>query len=182
MGYRIAVIVGSLRKESYNKKLAHALVSLAPEEHSFGFVDIQLPLLNQDLEHSLPAEVAAFKKSIQDAQGLLFVTPEYNRSIPGVLKNAIDWGSRPNGTSAWAGKPAAIAGISPGSTGTAMAQQHLRNVLSALDVPVMPSPELFLQAKEGFFDADGGIASESSKQFLQKYLARYIDWIHKFAK
>ena len=182
MGYRIAVIVGSLRKESFNKKLAHALAGLAPTGHSFDFPDPgQLPLFNQDEENPLPAAVAAFKQGIHDAQGLLFVTPEYNRSIPGVLKNAIDWGSRPYGTTVWKGKPAAIAGISPGATGTAMAQQHLRNVLAGLDMPVLASPEIFLQAKEGFFDADGGIANESTKKFLQGYMDRYLAWVQKFA-
>ncbi|HEY8026650.1 MAG TPA: NAD(P)H-dependent oxidoreductase [Burkholderiaceae bacterium] len=182
MGYRIAVIVGSLRKESFNKKLAHALAGFAGAEHSFDFVDPgQLPLFNQDEENPPPAAVVTFKQSILDAQALLFVTPEYNRSIPGVLKNAIDWGSRPYGTTVWKGKPAGVAGISPGATGTAMAQQHLRNILAGLDMPVMPTPEVFLQAKEGFFDADGGIANESTQKFLRGYMERYLAWVQKFA-
>jgi chromate reductase len=181
MTYRIAVIVGSLRKESFNKKLAHALAGLAPAELGFDFPALdQLPLFNQDLENPPPAPVAAFKQSIHDAHGVLFITPEYNRSIPGALKNAIDWGSRPYGTTVWKGKPAAIAGISPGATGTAMAQQHLRNILAGLDVPVLASPEIFLQAKDGFFDADGGIANESTKKFLQGFMERYLAWVQKF--
>ncbi|SFD93969.1 NADPH-dependent FMN reductase [Nitrosomonas sp. Nm166] len=179
--YQIAVIVGSLRKDSYNRKLANALVKLAPPEFSFKHMQIgDLPLYNQD-DDANPAEpVKRLKAEIVASQGLLFVTPEYNRSIPGVLKNAIDHASRPYGQSAWADKPAGIIGISPGAAGTAMAQQHLRNMLAYLDVPTMGQPEAFIQAKDELFDADGNIGA-ASKNFLQKWMDRYVVWIGRHA-
>ena len=173
--YQIALIVGSLRKDSYNRKLANALVKLAPPEFSFKHMQIgDLPLYNQD-DDANPAEpVKRLKAEIVASQGLLFITPEYNRSIPGVLKNAIDHASRPYGQSSWAGKPAGIIGISPGAAGTAMAQQHLRNMLAYLDVPTMGQPEAFIQVKDELFDADGGIGP-GSRIFLQKWMDRYVD-------
>ncbi|MEQ4618846.1 MAG: NAD(P)H-dependent oxidoreductase [Corticimicrobacter sp.] len=177
--YRIAVIVGSLRKDSFNKKLAHAVAKLAPPEFTFEQVEIgNLPLYNQDDDAQTPDAVLRFKEKIQAADGLLFVTPEYNRSIPGVLKNALDQGSRPYGKNAWAGKPGGVIGISIGAIGTALAQQHLRNVLVFLDVPTLAQPEIFLQAKEGFFDADGSIGA-GSKDFVQNWVNRYADWVRK---
>ncbi len=179
--YQIALIVGSLRKDSYNRKLANALVKLAPPEFSFKHMQIgDLPLYNQD-DDANPAEpVKRLKAEIVASQGLLFITPEYNRSIPGVLKNAIDHASRPYGQSSWAGKPAGIIGISPGAAGTAMAQQHLRNMLAYLDVPTMGQPEAFIQVKDELFDADGGIGP-GSRIFLQKWMDRYVDWIGRHA-
>jgi chromate reductase len=109
----------------------------------------------------------------------MFVTPEYNRSVPGVLKNAIDHASRPYGQSAWAGKPAGVIGISVGSIGTAVAQQHLRNMMAYLDMPALGQPEIFLQHKQGFFDAQGGIATESTRQLLQKWLDKYAEWVRE---
>lgn len=177
--YRIAVIVGSLRKDSFNKKLAHAVAKLAPPEFTFEQVEIgNLPLYNQDDDAQTPDAVLHFKEKIQAADGLLFVTPEYNRSIPGVLKNALDQGSRPYGKNVWAGKPGGVIGISIGAIGTALAQQHLRNVLVFLDVPTLAQPEIFLQAKEGFFDADGSIGA-GSKDFVQNWVNRYADWVRK---
>jgi chromate reductase len=179
--YRIAVIVGSLRKESFNKKLAHALVRLAPAEFRFEFPRIDdLPLYDQDDDANQADSVKRLKQEIAAAQGLLFVTPEYNRSMPGVLKNALDQASRPYGTSAWNGKPAGVIGISVGAIGTALAQQHLRNVLAYLNVPTLGQPEAFLQAKEGFFDADGNIGS-GSREFLQGWMDRYVAWIKQHA-
>lgn len=179
--YRIAVIVGSLRKESFNKKLAHALVRLAPAEFRFEFPRIDdLPLYDQDDDANQADSVKRLKQEITAAQGLLFVTPEYNRSMPGVLKNALDQASRPYGTSAWNGKPAGVIGISVGAIGTALAQQHLRNVLAYLNVPTLGQPEAFLQAKEGFFDADGNIGS-GSREFLQGWMDRYVAWIKQHA-
>ena len=179
--YQIALIVGSLRKDSYNRKLANALVKLAPPEFSFKHMQIgDLPLYNQD-DDANPAEpVKRLKAEIVASQGLLFITPEYNRSIPGVLKNAIDHASRPYGQSAWAGKPAGIIGISPGAAGTAMAQQHLRNMLAYLDVPTMGQPEAFIQVKDELFDADGNIGP-GSRNFLQKWMDRYVAWIGRHA-
>ena len=179
--YRIAVVVGSLRKDSFNRKLANAIVGLAPSEFSFKQVQIgNLPLYNQDDDTNQAESVKRLKAEIAASHGLLFVTPEYNRSMPGVLKNAIDNASRPYGQSAWAGKPAGVMGISVGTIGTAMAQQHLRNVLAYLDVPTLGQPEVFLQAKDGLFDDDGNIGV-GSKKFLQKWMDQYVAWVKKHA-
>jgi chromate reductase len=175
--YNIAVIVGSLRKDSFNSKLAAALAKLAPPEFSFSTVRMDdLPLYNQDDDGKPATPVVRLKKEIAEADGLLFLTPEYNRSIPGVLKNAIDHASRPYGQSVWGGKPAAVLGVSVGAIGTALAQQHLRNILAYLDVPTLGQPEVFLQAKEGLFDADGSIGTDSRK-FLQDWMDRYVAWV-----
>lgn len=179
--YQVAVIVGSLRKDSFNHKLANAIVKLAPPEFSFKSVQIgDLPLYNQDDDNNPCAAVKRLKAEIIASHGLLFVTPEYNRSIPGVLKNAIDHASRPYGQSVWAGKPAGILGVSVGAIGTAMAQQHLRNILAYLDVPTLGQPEVFIQMKDGLFDADGNIGT-GSRNFLQNWMDRYIAWIDKHA-
>jgi chromate reductase len=167
--YRIAVVVGSLRRESLNRQLATALARLAPPDFAFAQVEIgDLPLYNQDDD------------AIQAASALLFVTPEYNRSIPGVLKNALDNASRPYGQSAWAGKPAGVLGISVGVIGTALAQQHLRNILAYLDVAVLGQPEAFIHAHAGLFDADGNIGA-ANKAFLQGWMDRYVAWVKSHA-
>jgi chromate reductase len=182
MTYRIAVVVGSLRRDSFNRKLADALAKMAPQGLEFAQVRIDdLPLYDQDDDSQQAEPVRRLKSEIAAAQGVLFVTPEYNRSIPGVLKNAIDNASRPYGQSAWAGKPAGVVGISIGAIGTALAQQHLRNVLSYLDMPVLGQPEVFLQQKPGFFADDGSIANEATRQFLQGYLERFADWVKHHA-
>ncbi|MEI6154160.1 MAG: NAD(P)H-dependent oxidoreductase [Deltaproteobacteria bacterium] len=179
--YQIAVIVGSLRQDSFNRKLANAIVKLAPSEFSFRQVQINdLPLYNQDDDANQTESVKRLKNEIKAAQGLLFVTPEYNRSIPGVLKNAIDHASRPYGQSAWAGKPAGILGASIGVIGTAMSQQHLRNVLAYLDVPTLGQPEAFIQVKDGLFDEAGNIGADS-RQFLHNWMDRYAAWVKKHA-
>jgi chromate reductase len=179
---RIAVVVGSLRRESYNKQLATALMALAPADFAFQVSRIDdLPLYDQDDDARQAQPVKRLKGEIKSAQGLIFVTPEYNRSIPGVLKNAIDHASRPYGESAWAGKPAGVIGISPGAAGTAMAQQHLRNILAYLDVPTMGQPEAFLQFKEGMFSAQGTVADERASKFLQKWMSRYVAWVQEHA-
>ncbi|TCT08606.1 NADPH-dependent FMN reductase [Paralcaligenes ureilyticus] len=176
---QIAVVVGSLRKDSFNRKLAGALAKLAPSDFSFKQVQIgDLPLYNQDDDANQAAPVKRLKAEIAASQGLLFVTPEYNRSMPGVLKNAIDHASRPYGQNAWAGKPAGVLGISVGAIGTALAQQHLRNVLAYLNVPALGQPEVFLQHKEGLFDANGSISADSHK-FLQNWMDQYVDWVKK---
>ena len=175
--YKIAVVVGSLRKDSLNRKLALALAHLAPEEFTFEHVDIGgLPLYNQDDDGNPPASVMRLKTEISSAQGLLFISPEYNRSIPGVLKNAIDHASRPYGQSVWSGKPAGVIGVSVGAIGTALAQQHLRNILAYLDMPTLGQPEAFIQMKEGLFDDKGHVA-ETSKQFLQNWVDKYVAWV-----
>jgi chromate reductase len=177
--YQIAVVVGSLRKESFNQKLANALIRLAPPEFSFKQLKISdLPLYNQDDDGNQAETVKRLKSEITAAQGLLFVTPEYNRSIPGVLKNAIDNASRPYGQNAWAGKPAGVLGASIGAIGTALAQQHLRNVLAYLNVPTLGQPEAFIHAKEGLFDSDGNIGPDS-KGFLQGWMDQYVAWVKK---
>jgi chromate reductase len=179
--YQITVLVGSLRHASFNRKLADAMAKLAPSNFSFKQTQISdLPLYNQDDDAHQAASVLRLKSDIETASGLLFVSPEYNRSIPGVLKNAIDHASRPYGKSAWAGKPAGVLGVSVGVIGTALAQQHLRNVLAYLDVPAMGPPEAFIQAKEGLFDPDGGIG-EDSKKFLQGWMDQYVAWVKRFA-
>jgi chromate reductase len=179
--YPIALIVGSLRRDSFNRKLATALTRLAPPEFAFQPVEIgDLPLYNQDDDANQAPSVKRLKGEIAAARGLLFVTPEYNRSIPGVLKNAIDHASRPYGESAWTGKPAGVIGVSVGAIGTALAQQHLRSVLAYLDVPTLGQPEAFLQAKEGLFDANGDIGPDS-RQFLQTWMDRYAAWVKRHA-
>jgi chromate reductase len=179
--YPIAVVVGSLRRDSFNRKLANALVKLAPPEFSFKPVQIgDLPLYNQDDDANPAESVKRLKADIAAARGLLFVTAEYNRSIPGVLKNAIDHASRPYGQSAWAGKPAGVLGASVGAIGTSLAQQHLRNILAYLDVPTLGQPEAFIQAKEGLFDQAGNIGADS-RNFLQGWMDRYVAWVKKYA-
>ena len=178
--YHIAVIVGSLRRDSFNRKLADAVVKLVPPEFSFKQVQIgDLPLYNQDDDSSPAESVKRMKAEIAAAQGLLFVTPEYNRSIPGVLKNAIDHASRPYGQSVWAGKPAGILGVSVGAIGTSMAQQHLRNILAYLNVPTLGQPEAFIQAKANLFDQSGNIGTDS-KEFMQAWMDYYLAWVKKF--
>jgi chromate reductase len=176
--YKIAVVIGSLRRDSYNRQLARAMERLAPKGFSFQDVRIDdLPLYNQDDDNNQAAPVKRLKSEIAAADGLVFVTPEYNRSIPGVLKNAIDNASRPYGQSAWKGKPAGVLGASIGAPGTSMAQQHLRNILAYLDVPTLGQPEVFLHVKDGFFDQNGDIADADSKKFLQGWMDRYIAWV-----
>ena len=174
---QIAVIVGSLRKESLNRKLASAVCKLGPADFVFNQVEIgDLPLYDQDDDADQADSVKRLKEQISTADGLIFVTPEYNRSMPGVLKNAIDHASRPYGQNSWAGKPAGVLGVSIGSIGTALAQQHLRNSLAYLDVPTMGQPEAFIHAKDGLFDDEGNIG-EASKPFLQAWMDRYVDWV-----
>ena len=180
--YKIAVIVGSLRKESFNRKLATGVPRLSPADFSFIPARIDdLPLYNQDDDANQAASVKRLKAEVAGASGVLFVTAEYNRSIPGVLKNAIDHGSRPYGQSCWAGKPAGVLGVSPGATGTALAQQHLRNVLAYLDMPTLGAPEVFIQAKDGLFDEAGNIGP-GSKAFLQGWMDKFTAWVKLHAK
>ena len=178
MSLSIAVIVGSLRSDSFNARLADALSALAPDDVEFRRLRIDdLPLYNQDDDDSPPPPVTRLKEAIRDADGLLFVTPEYNRSIPGVLKNALDHASRPYGDSAFPDKPAGIIGVSIGAIGTAAAQQHLRTILAYLDMPTLGQPEAFLKADD-VLDDDGGIA-EGSRQFLQDWMDAYLDWVRR---
>ena len=175
---KIAVVVGSIRKDSINRKLALALAGLAPAQVSFEHVRIDdLPLYNQEHDGSPSEQVKRLKAHIAGAQGVLFVTPEYNRSMPGVLKNAIDHASRPYGQSAWAGKPAGVIGASGGPIGTALAQQHLRNVLGYLDMPTLGQPEAFVQFKENLVDANNKITVEATQKFLQTWMDKYVAFV-----
>ena len=180
MAYKIAVVVGSLRKDSFNRQLAHAVTSLAPADFTFEYLDIGvLPLYSQDYDADYPEVARRFKRQIEAADGLLFVTPEYNRSIPGGLKNALDWGSRPWGTNSWSGKPGAVLGTSPGATGTALSQQHLRNVLAYLDVAVLGQPEMFIKHDTSRINEKGEIVSEDTRKFLQGFVDKYVAWIKR---
>lgn len=180
--YEIAVVVGSLRKDSYNKKLANAVIKLAPDDFQFKFVEIgDLPHYNQDDETNPAPSVKRLKLELAAAKGILFVTPEYNRSIPSVLKNAIDHASRPYGQSVWAGKPAGIIGVSIGMIGTAVAQQELRNILAYLDMPTLGQPEVFLNATDGLFDQNDNI-SVKAEDFLKKWMSKYGDWVKTIQK
>jgi chromate reductase, NAD(P)H dehydrogenase (quinone) len=180
--YQIAVVVGSLRRESFNRRLANAVMKMAPAEFTCQQLRIDdLPLYNQDHDATPAEAVTRLKSEIRASRGVLFVTPEYNRSVPGVLKNAIDHASRPYGDSAWAGKPAGVMGISPGALGTSMAQQHLRNMLAYLDVPALGQPEVFIQAKEGLFGDGGEIADPRVNGLLRKWMDRYVAWVTKLA-
>lgn len=176
--YQIAVIVGSLRRDSINRKLANAVIKLAPGELSFTQPRIDdLPLYNQDDDANQAESVKRFKSEIKAAHGVLFVTPEYNRSMPGVLKNAIDHASRPYGQSVWGGKPAGVLGASIGAIRTAVAQQHLRTTLAYLDMPTLGQPEAFIFVGDDFFTASGEIANSDTRQFLQKWLTKYAAWV-----
>ena len=173
----IAVVVGSLRKDSINRQLAQAVIRLAPANVEFEIVTIgDLPLYDQDQDENQVDSVKRMKAQIHRADGVLFVTPEYNRSIPGVLKNALDHGSRPYGQNAWARKPAGIIGISPSPVGTAIAQQHLRVVLATLDMPTLGQPEMFLQMKDDFFDESGNV-NERSRKFIKGWIDRFLTWV-----
>ena len=180
--YQIAVVVGSLRRGSFNKKLANGVIKLAPPEFSFKQLEIgDLPLYNQDDDDNQAEPVKRLKREIRAAAGVMLVTPEYNRSVTGVLKNALDNASRPYGDSAWAGKPAGILGASIGQIGTAVAQQHLRDTLAYLDMPTLGQPEVFIQVYDGLFEKDGSIG-EGSREFLQGWMDRFTNWVQKHAR
>ena len=178
----VAVIVGSLRKESFTRKLAHALEGLSPEHLKLHYPDIGvLPHFNQDDEANPPAPSAAFKKQIAESDAVLFVTPEYNRSVPGVLKNAIDVASRPYGHSAWDGKPGAVISVSPGAIGGFGANHHLRQSLVFLNVPALPQPEAYIGGASALFDEAGAIKKPDTQTFLKNYMATFADWIERNA-
>ena len=175
----VAVLVGSLRKDSLNRKVALALAAVAPAGLKLDLVEIgQLPFYNQDLDAKPPAPWVAFRDRIHRADAVLFVTPEYNRSVPAVLKNAIDVGSRPYGKSAWDGKPGAVVSASPGAIGGFGANHHLRQSLVFLNVPVLQQPEAYLGGVDKLFDESGG-ANESTRGFLVKYLTAFAAWIER---
>lgn len=178
---KIAVIVGSLRRDSFNRKLAKAIPALAPSHFVFEPLEIgDLPLYNQDDDANQPAPTLRLKQQVRAADGLLFCTPEYNRGMPGVLKNALDHASRPYGDNAWAGKPAGVLGVSIGAIGTALAQAQLRCALAYLDVAAMAQPEAYLTARDGFFEADGSIGA-GSRGFVQKWVDAFVQHIERHA-
>ena len=174
----VAVLVGSLRKDSINRKLAHALLELAPASLSLSTVPIaDLPLYNQDADENPPAEWTRFRERIRTAEAILFVTPEYNRSIPAPLKNAIDVGSRPAGKSAWKDKPAAIISASPGAIGGFGANHHLRQSLVFLNIAAMAQPEAYISGADKLLDAQGKLNNDATRKFLQGFLQAFADWI-----
>lgn len=176
--YNVAVIVGSLRKESINKKLAKALMRIGKGKLNFIPVEIaDIPLYNQDMENEMPAPVARMKAAVAAADAVLFVTPEYNRSMPGVLKNVIDWGSRPYGQNVWAGKPAAVAGTSPGHVATAVCQSHLRSILTMLGMVLASQPEVYIVDRPGLIGDDGSVSDDGTEKFLLSFVTRFAEWI-----
>lgn len=176
----VAVLIGSLRKDSFNRRLARAVEKLAPSSWRFEHLRIDdLPLYNQDNDASPPEQAARLKREVEAADAVLFVTPEYNRSIPGVLKNAIDTASRPYGKNSFAGKPGGIIGASVGATGTAVAQQHLRGILGYLDVATLGQPEVYIHFKEGLIDEQGQVTSDGTRKFLQGWVDRYVAWVNR---
>jgi len=172
---KIAVIVGSLRKESINKQFAQELETLLPEGTTFEYADLNMPLYNHDLEADYPAEAQALKTLVESADGVLFVTPEYNRSFPGVLKNAIDWASRPWGTNSFDGKPAAIAGVSA-SLATTQAQAHLRNVAVYLNTKFMGQPEMYVDHQRAYNEE--GVLTEESTERYQTFLDAFLKHVN----
>jgi chromate reductase len=179
----IAVFVGSLRRESLNLKLAKALAKLGQPQFRFRFAGLgDLPIFNQDLEADLPASVVRLKAEIKAADAVLFVTPEHNRSISAVLKNAIDWGTRPWGQNSWSGKPGSIIGTSPGNVGTAAGQAHLRSVMTILDVVLLGQPEVYFVSRPGLIDGNDDITDDATREFLKGYLDRFAAWIDQVAQ
>lgn len=180
MSKKIAILVGSLRKESLNRKMAHALMALSPESLQPEIIEIaDLPLYNEDLDEGehIPQAWSRFREQLSSCEGVLFVTPEYNRSVPGALKNAIDVGSRPYGKSIWSKKPGAVISVSPGAIGGFGANQHLRQSFVFLDIPILQQPEAYIGGAGSLFDAQGNIANEDTKKFLTNFMSTYANWV-----
>jgi chromate reductase len=176
--HTVAVLVGSLRRESENLKLARALEKLARGKLDFRFIDLSgLPLYNEDLWPSPPQSVPQLKAGVEAADGVLFVSPEYNRSVTPAIKTAIDWGTRPWGQNSWAGKPVGIVGASVGQVGTAVGQAHLRAIMTAIDAIVMGVPEVYITHKPGMFSEQHDIPDEGLRKFLSDYIDRFAGWI-----
>jgi len=174
---KVAVLIGSLRRESLNRKMAHALIALAPAALQMEIVPIgDLPLYNQDMEEQAPPAWEAFREQIRGVQAVLFVTPEYNRSVPAPLKNAIDVASRPSGKSAWAGKPCAVVSVSPGAIGGFGANHHLRQSLVFLNMPALPR-EAYVGGADKLFDAAGQLSNASTREFLDKFMQAFAAWV-----
>ncbi|HEY5923316.1 MAG TPA: NAD(P)H-dependent oxidoreductase [Kofleriaceae bacterium] len=181
MARNIALLVGSLRKDSITRKVSNALIELAPKSLAIAHVEIgNLPIYNQDLETDTPREWVAFRERIRPMDGVVFATPEYNRSIPGGLKNAIDVGSRPYGKSAWTAKPCGIISCSPGQYGGFGANHHLRQSCVFLDMPVMPQPETYVAHADKIFGADGKL-DDRSRGYLEKFITAFARWVDQLA-
>jgi chromate reductase len=179
----VAVFVGSLRKDAFSRKVALSLAALAPASLTLSIVEIgQLPLYNQDDEASPPAAWSAFRARVRAAAAVLFVTPEYNRSMPAALKNALDVASRPYGQSAWAGKPGAVVSVSPGAIGGFGANHHLRQSLVFLNVPAMAQPEAYLGGAAELFDPGGAVVKPGTREFLQNFMESFAAWVALHAK
>lgn len=180
---RILGIAGSLRRDSYNRAALHAATQLVPEGATIDIFELDgIPGFNQDHEQNPPAKVAELKRRIREADAILFVTPEYNYSIPGVLKNAIDWASRPYGDSAWNGKPAAIIGASIGAIGTARAQYHLRQMMVFLNMFPINQPEVMIGNASNSFDGEGNLTDETTKKLISQLLQNLLDWTRRIAQ
>ena len=176
--YRVGILIGSLRKQSFNRKMATALIGLAPEALKLEIIEIgQLPHCNADDEQSPPQTIVDFKTRIQSMDGVLFVTPEYNRGVPGFLKNAIDVASRPYGQSAWAGKPTGIVSVSPGALGAFGANHQLRQSFVFLDMPAMQQPEAYIGNAASLFNDKGELVGDSTTAFVTKYLRSFATWV-----
>lgn len=176
--HQVGYLIGSLSSQSINRTLAKALVHLAP--HSMRLTEIpigDLPLYNRDADEDYPPQARALKQAIEGMDAVLFVTPEYNRSVPGALKNAIDWASRPWGQNSLARKPTAVIGASPGAIGTAVAQQHLKSILSFCNSPLMNAVEAYIQFKPGLFTDEGEVTDETTEEFLRTYLEQFNQFI-----
>jgi chromate reductase len=181
--YNVVVIVGSLRKESFTLKVANALAKLAPDTLKLNVVTLHgISFFNQDLEAAPPADWLAFREKLQKSNGVLFVTPEYNRSIPGVLKNAIDVGSRPYGKSSFLGKPIGIVSNSPGLLGGVSAAKHLQNIMPGIAGPILGQPEIYLNGVGDGFDDKGHLAKESLQKMLQQYIDAFAAFVEKYNK
>lgn len=179
---RILGIAGSLRRDSYNRAILRAATELAPEGASIETFELDgIPGFNQDEEQNPPPKVVELKKLVREADAILFVTPEYNYSVPGVLKNAIDWASRPYGDSAWNGKPAAIMGASGGALGTARAQYHLRQIMVFLNMFPVNQPEVMIGKASERFDAQGNLTDEASKKLIRQLLQNLVEWTRRIS-
>jgi chromate reductase, NAD(P)H dehydrogenase (quinone) len=178
--FKVGYLIGSLSSKSINRKLAKALIKLAPADLTFSEISYrELPLYSPDYDADYPPPARAFKEALAKVEAVLFVTPEYNRSIPGGLKNAIDWGSRPYGKNSFTRKPSAVIGASPGAIGTAVAQQSLRSVLSFCNSPQMNAPEAYIQFKPGLITDDGEVTVEETENFLRDYMREFCTFIQR---
>jgi chromate reductase len=178
--FEVGYLIGSLSSRSINRKLAHALIKLSPPELTFREIPIgDLPLYSSDFDNDYPPVARTLKKSVESADAILFVTPEYNRSIPGGLKNAIDWASRPYGKNSFTRKPSAVIGTSPGKIGTAVGQQHLRSILGYCNSPQMNAPEAYIQFERGLITDDGDVTNQSTEEFLRGYMTEFHSFISR---